>query len=102
MPLETIPTDRPATAPSALRTEPEQKPAAEQRVADAAAKRPAPVDQAQVSPQARQLAAAEEQQQPADASQKQQRTDEKRQPERLQAQQQQGQVAAQKRFEVVA
>lgn len=101
MPIESIPADRPAAAPSALRTEPEQKPAAEQRVADAAAKRPAPVDQAQVSPQARQLAAAEEQQ-PADASQKQQRTDEKRQPERLQAQQQQGQVAAQKRFEVVA
>lgn len=101
MPIETIPTDRPATAPSALRTEPQQKPAADQRVADAAAKRPAPVDEAQVSPQARQLA-AEEEQQPADANQKQQRADEKRQPERLQAQQQQSQAAVLKRFEVVA
>ncbi len=98
--ISAIGADRPATAPSALRTEPEQKAPADQRIADAAAKRPAPVDQAQLSPLARQLAAEEEQ--PADASQKQQRTDEKRQPERQQTQQQQGQVAAQKRFEVVA
>lgn len=92
--------DRPAAAPSALRTEPEQRAPADQRIADAAAKRPAPVDEAQVSPLARQLAAEEEQ--PVDANQQQQRADEKRQPERQQAQQQQGQVVAQKRFEVVA
>lgn len=93
------PTDRPANALSALRTEPERKPEAEQRIADAAAKRPAPVDQAQVSPQARQLEANEK---PADASREQQASDQKLEPVRQQIRQQQDQVSAQKRFEVVA
>ena len=99
MSTDAITSDRPAAAPATLRAEPQEKAPAEQRIADAAAKRPAPVDQAQVSPQARQLESGEK---PADESREQQRSDEKQQPARLQAQQQQGQAAQQKRFEVVA
>ncbi len=82
---------------TALREPQQQQAPAEQRVAAAAAKRPAPVDEAQVSPQARQLAAQEE-----TGESKQQRVDERLQPQRAQAELQQGKAASQQRFEVVA
>jgi hypothetical protein len=74
----------------------EQAPA-KQRVTDAVAQRPSPVDEAELSPLARQLAAQEElpEAQPP-------RTDERLQPQREQVGQQQGLAVARGRFEVVA
>ena len=46
-----------AAPAAALRIAPLEQPPAEQRVADAATRRPAPADEAQISPQARALAA---------------------------------------------
>jgi hypothetical protein len=88
---------RPSSVTSALSTGNTEQAPAKQRLADAAALRPSPVDEAQLSPLARQLSAQEE-----FPEAQQQRTDERLQPQREQIEQQQGLVAARGRFEVVA
>ena len=60
----------------------------------------APVDRAEISPQARKLAAQEERTEQPGAPER--IAEERRTPERQQAQQQQLQAATQQRFEVVA
>lgn len=90
-------TSRSGQVSAALGSEPKAQGSAQQRLADVAAQRPSPVDEAQISPLARQLSAQEER-----PEAQQQRTDERLQPQREQAGQQQGAVAARGRFEVVA